>query len=290
MDKIHSYPGASEYLNSLGDADTTVACVGTQHTFGMSYPDGNYDYDQTWPGQLAELTGHNCLNFGVTGSSIQPFAERILKIKELYEPDAYVLEVPMHEKITLSYELEDEINKDDQFFSHTRVLGKDFTLGQSGKLFRCNFGAGEFNSEEDMQYAVDEKFTRIAEKWKDREIDTLPFNLDDLISWGKVFAWQTRRNFWQVRYTQEIFSIQCIMENIGKPFLMFQWNYNTFKSPFVELLKKEHWLNQSWSGNLKKSLRQKPEVWADQQHLNPKGMKYIAEMIYADYPRIMAGK
>ena len=80
------------------------------------------------------------------------------------------------------------------------------------------------------------------------------------------------------------------MENIGKPFLMFQWNYNTFQSPFKELLKKEYWLNQSWSGNLKKSLRQKPEVWADQQHLNPTGMKYIADMIYEDYPRIMAEK
>lgn len=276
-----------KYFNN---ADTLVACIGTQHTFGMSYPDGNYKYEDTWPGQLAQLIGHNCLNYGVTGSSIQPFGEHILKIKELYNPDVYILEVPMHEKITLGYELEEEKTKDDQFFSHTRMQGKDFTLGQSGKLYRCNFGAGEFKTEEDMQYAIDEKFTRIANKWKDREHATLPFNLDDLVSWGKVFAWQTKRNFWQIRYTQEIFSIQCIMENIGKPFLMFQWNYNTFQSPFKELLKKEHWLNQSWSGNLKKSLRQKPDVWADQQHLNPTGMKYIADMIYEDYPRIMAGK
>ena len=104
-----------KYFNN---ADISVACVGTQHTFGMSYPDGNYAFEDTWPGQLAQLTGHNCLNFGVTGSSIQPFGERILKIKELYNPDAYVLEVPMHEKTTLSYEYENEINKDEDDYQH----------------------------------------------------------------------------------------------------------------------------------------------------------------------------
>ena len=72
-----------KYFNN---ADTLVACIGTQHTFGMSYPDGNYKYEDTWPGQLAQLIGHNCLNYGVTGSSIQPFGERILKIKEFLRP------------------------------------------------------------------------------------------------------------------------------------------------------------------------------------------------------------
>tara|TARA_R100000005_G_scaffold87235_1_gene56414 strand:- start:930 stop:1748 length:819 start_codon:yes stop_codon:yes gene_type:complete len=266
------------------DDKLTVACVGTQHTYGMSYPDGEYPYEKTWPGKLAEKTGYNVLNFGVTGSSITPFGERILRIQDMYKPDVWLLEIPMGEKVTIGYEEPDEIEKDSQLFTHTRVQGPDWELGSNSKDCRINFGRGELESQEDIQYLQEEKFNLITSKWKE-------ITQEDLMGWAKIFAWQVDRNMHHIRYTQEVFCIQCIMESFDKPFMMFQWNYNMFRSPFVELLNKEYWLNETYSGNLKRTLKKsRPDFWADSQHLNEKGMDYIATQIYDDLDRIMARK
>lgn len=189
--------------------------MGSSATRGVGVEAG-----ETWPTQLEEIARREGLDVEVAnrashGLALAAYAERVLVIDRVLEPDAYLLQLPIPGRLYVGINGAGRLSE--------QVLGKDVVFGWSEKT------AGATPTRLMLTRGITKPSNPFHKHLSGYFLGLVQRNNPD-VGWDDFYAFL---RFWDanvqgsdlsyVEHAKELVLLQHVLTRLGKPYRMFEW-------------------------------------------------------------------